>query len=806
MWSQSNGSKGSVRTRLPGHMDKGLHTSQQRTTFLIITHADWSPTQSGLDVQTASDHIGGLQHQVLKVSGLKRVTPWHGGEFDPYKNACEACREMILKCYDLQASDMSLTSDCKLPPSEQNAHEALEETIEHYDSQASDIPSTTDRELPHSEVCICLLTGKDWSPTPVTNHPPGKKIKQVCFVDNLSSHGMSGVLQNMPVWRISPQPKGSCGDVPKDPKDPTNGSSEPTMHSVHESVPVQRTSPQLNNSCGKVQKDLQDPNTNHGHERCMRTIELCIDGSSKSTMHGVHESVPVQCCPQILHPVTSDPVLNLSTHPHWTTFTRAGHFLSPIHNLVMVPPLLDQCPAAALAEGSDEIDTKGGNEMDAEAGDDVNGEHGNANSVNDDHINVENGDSINNNHPSHSFPLNCIPVCTPPPNLPAELWASQASAGLLQDVSTPLEQVQVPTSGDPSINMVPCLGTSQILSDLPDLCIAINGCNKNISNDINDDNDNSGNMDVEGGDEVAEGSNDTNRNIYRQDDDHIVVESGYGMDTSQVPHDLPDPYIGNDSDDIDIEGGDDMDVEGSNDICGQDDDCTNVECGGNHITSPIPHDSPDLHITNDGYDNGKSIHITDTDGGWNDEDYSADCDGEGEHHGTATHGSKQGNCGAGSSGWQAQSGMDRDITLGQLLNGDQNQSAMKGDLIVLASAILDLQDTIMQCGAEDPTPTMSQPLPATQVVPAVAKTMGDSDDPMLDYKQKRCNKPKLNLQENVRWYGSPKKDDVRRTFKTHMCTLHTHSLWATLPPDAMSGDETDHQPGQKHYAIMKLNW
>ncbi|KAI6002344.1 hypothetical protein EDC04DRAFT_2611925 [Pisolithus marmoratus] len=598
---------------------------------------------------------------------LCRVTPWCGGEFDLYKNACEACREMILKCYNLQASDISSTSDREPPPSEQNAHKALEETIECYDLQASDIPLTTDCELPPSEKKnvrealeeTILMSGqkRPRSPTPVTDHPPGKKIKQVFFVDNSSSHGMSGVPQNAPVQRISPQLKGSCGDVPKDPKDPTNSSSEPTMHGVHESAPVQRTSPQPNDSCGKVQKDPEDPNTNRAHECCLRTIELHVNSSSESTMHGVHESVPVQRTS--LQPnescsnVPNDPKDPNTNHQH----ERCMRTIK-LHNPVVVPPLSDQCPAAALAEGSDE--------MDAEAGNDVNGECRNTDSVNDDHINVENGDSINNNHvlrdspvlyitphsrshsqPSHSSPLNCIPVCTPPPNLPAELQASQASAGLLQDISTPLEQVQVPTSGDPSINMVPCLGTSQILSDSPDLCIAINGCNENISNDIDDDNDNSGNMDVEGGDEVAEGSDDTNRNIYRQDDDHIIIKSGYGMDTSRVPHDSPDPYIGNDSDDIDIEGGDDMDAEDSNDICGQDDDCTNVEHGGNRITSPIPRDLPDLHITNDrcvynthngdgSYDDGESIHITDTDGRWNDEDYSADCDGEGE----ACHDSK----------------------------------------------------------------------------------------------------------------------------------------------------------------------
>ncbi|KAI6024146.1 hypothetical protein PISMIDRAFT_31175 [Pisolithus microcarpus 441] len=222
---------------------------------------------------------------------------------------------------------------------------------------------------------------------------------------------------------------------------------------------------------------------------------------------------------------------------------------------------------------------------------------------------------------------------------------------------------------------------------------------------------------------------------------------------------------------------------------------------------------------------------------------------------------------------------------------------------------------------------MSQQLPATQVAPAVAETMEDSDDPMPDYKRKRRSKAKLSLQENVRrhavhllkrksrwkpfpkvaspketvlyaatgqggptvenfcldfhgplasawnkratdvfashffdcgWYGSPRKDDIKRAFETHMRTLRAQyanlhadaaaddeqsqikhdeekekaraqrrrslrhrranacsahmdlarfsSLWATLPPDAMSGDETDHQPGQKRYAITKLSW
>ncbi|KAI6007810.1 hypothetical protein EDC04DRAFT_2582720, partial [Pisolithus marmoratus] len=40
----------------------------------------------------------------------------------------------------------------------------------------------------------------------------------------------------------------------------------------------------------------------------------------------------------------------------------------------------------------------------------------------------------------------------------------------------------------------------------------------------------------------------------------------------------------------------------------------------------------------------------------------------------------------------------------------------------------------------------------------------------------------------------------------HMDLTQFSSLLAMLPPDAMSGDETNHQPGQKWYAITKLTW
>ncbi|KIK13460.1 hypothetical protein PISMIDRAFT_17965, partial [Pisolithus microcarpus 441] len=67
---------------------------------------------------------------------LRRITPWRGGDFDPYKNAREARREAVLKRYDLQASHISSSTDGGPHPSEQNAHEAREEMIERYDLQA----------------------------------------------------------------------------------------------------------------------------------------------------------------------------------------------------------------------------------------------------------------------------------------------------------------------------------------------------------------------------------------------------------------------------------------------------------------------------------------------------------------------------------------------------------------------------------------------------------------------------------------------------------------------------------------------
>ncbi|KIO11163.1 hypothetical protein M404DRAFT_7250 [Pisolithus tinctorius Marx 270] len=391
---------------------------------------------------------------------------------------------------------------------------------------------------------------------------------------------------------------------------------------------------------------------------------------------------------------------------------------------------------------------------------------------------------------------------------------------------------------------------------------------------------------------------------------------------------------------------------GDDNIYGQDDD--HIENGNSNNTGQDLHDSPNLYIASSGH---------------SDEGDSANCDGEGEvcydiedalwtypemlqgrqsgkrlqSHSNTAHGGKQENCGGKSSGRETQSSVDRDIALEQLLSGDPTQSVTKGDLVTLASAILDLHDAITQHGARDPTPATSKSLPATQPASTIPEPVEDSDDPKPDYKQTCHNKTKLGLQENVQrhavyllkrknrrqpfpkvaspndtalyaatgqggptaqnfcldfhgpltspwnkhvaevfashffdcgWYGSPKKEDIKRVFKTHMCTLCAQyvklhadnppdeeqsqinrdeekekgrvqrrqlvgfssaqeylltgisqlrhrranacsahvdlacfsSLWKMLSPEAMSGDETDHQPGQKHYAIKRLSW
>ncbi|KAI6137941.1 hypothetical protein BKA82DRAFT_4333759 [Pisolithus tinctorius] len=88
------------------------------------------------------------------------------------------------------------------------------------------------------------------------------------------------------------------------------------------------------------------------------------------------------------------------------------------------------------------------------------------------------------------------------------------------------------------------------------------------------------------------------------------------------------------------------------------------------------------------------------------------------------------------------------------------------------------------------------------------------------------------------WYGSPNKsaikndpddeqlqikrdkekenarDQRRRSLRhrranacsAHLDLAHFKPLWKTLPHDAMSGDESDHLPGLKRYAITRLNW
>ncbi|KAI6007481.1 hypothetical protein EDC04DRAFT_2611367 [Pisolithus marmoratus] len=392
--------------------------------------------------------------------------------------------------------------------------------------------------------------------------------------------------------------------------------------------------------------------------------------------------------------------------------------------------------------------------------------------------------------------------------------------------------------------------------DSPDLCIGndddVDNLLATLLNGDDQDNDHSN---------IANGSRLIDSGTYRQDDGRFNTENEDCDNACQVPHD--DDI----SDNMNVEGGDNWDAEGCDDANGNNRNGGHIDNAGN-----------DTDVSDN---DRESIHILDTDAQYTNEDYHADYDGEGEechdgedalwtcpevpqgrqagkqqqNNGCTAHGGKWRSCGGschgGSSSQQIWSGMDKDITLGQLLNDDQvalrNQSVTKGDLVVLASAILDLQDAITQCGTGDATSTVSKPLQPTSTVP---EPMGDSDDPMPDYrKNRRQPLPKVASPNEMAlyaatgqggptaenfyldfhgplasawnkcaakvftshffdcgWYSSPKKDDIKRIFETHMHTLHAHSLLAMLPPNAMSGDETNHQPGQKQYAITKLTW
>ncbi|KAI6023398.1 hypothetical protein EDC04DRAFT_2900483 [Pisolithus marmoratus] len=866
-------------------------------------------------------------------------TPWRRWGSDPYKNAREAHKKTILNRYDLQASN---------------------------------IPSTTDRELPNEQVSIHASSsvGRKRSRSPTMTDPtPQKKIKEAVSSDDLSSCGASGVQTSGPVRRTSTQPNESCDDLPK------------------------------------------DPNANPGHGRCTRTMGLqpWVDCGASELLFPFRD-LPLP--PFSTTDGSSEANTHGAQHPSWVlspegTTTLPSPPLDCVHACKSLPKSPAMLPVSRVrnaglsghdvyGQDNDHLIIANGDSNDAcqvprdpsfpcigDGGDD------DVYRKDDDDLSLVDGDTHDTSQVRRDLPDPCTTDDGHGIDLPAVLPVSQLrSAGPngndiygQEDDHSDIENgngrdtTQVPR--DPS---VPCIDndggdyvygqydddldivngdihdTNQVHREFPDSCIADDGHGIDLPAVL----------------PVSQlrSAGPNGDDIYRQDDD---TENGDGRDTTQVPHDLSVPYIGNDGgddvygqygNDLNIMNGDTHDtsqvrldspdpcagndghdidlptvlgdvvyrqdddinlpavppasqirsaeLDGSG-IYGQDDDHLNIENGDCHDTSPVRRDcndgddmvveggdeggaedtsddtsgnnKNDGHVDNAGIDidasddDRESIRIMETDGEYIDEDYHADCDGEGEachdgrdvlwthpdalqgkqagrrplNHGSTIHGGKQkncsGDCRGGSSGWQTQSGVDKDIALGQLLNV-QNQSATKGDVVILASAILDLKDAITQCGAGDPILTTSKPLPATQPT----STVGGSDDPMPDYGRKRRDKPKLGLQESVQqhavyllkrknrrqpfpkvaspnetalyavtgqggptaenfrldfhgplasawnkraaevfashffdcgWYGSPKKDDIKRVFETHMHTLRAQHarLNADTPPD-----------------------
>ncbi|KAI6040869.1 hypothetical protein EDC04DRAFT_2893645 [Pisolithus marmoratus] len=291
--------------------------------------------------------------------------------------------------------------------------------------------------------------------------------------------------------------------------------------------------------------------------------------------------------------------------------------------------------------------------------------------------------------------------------------------------------------------------TSQACQELPNVCISNNSDDIELPAMLLDGS--CFDFGNEGGNHVCQAPHD--------DDINLPAEvNGDKNDTSQVHCNSPDACIGVNGNDMDIKGGSGGNADGHDDASGNNRNSRHVGNAGSDI--------------NGSDDNRESIDILDTNGEYMDEDYYADYNEEGkachdskdvlrtypeapqgrqtckqpQHHGHTAHKGKQKNCCGESSSWQTWSGMDKDIALGQLLNSNKTQPVMKGDLVILASAILDLQGAITQHGIGDPTLTMSKPLPATQPTSTVPEPVEGSDDPTPHYRWKSHNKQKLNLQ------------------------------------------------------------
>ena len=91
------------------------------------------------------------------------------------------------------------------------------------------------------------------------------------------------------------------------------------------------------------------------------------------------------------------------------------------------------------------------------------------------------------------------------------------------------------------------------------------------------------------------------------------------------------------------------------------------------------------------------------------------------------------------------------------------------------------------------------------------------DEQMQIQRDEEQAKARDQRRRSVRSYLSDCSESVQfalpqlRHRQENACLVHPDlsrfkPLWKTLPHDVMSGDKTDHQPGQHRYAVTRLNW
>ncbi|KAI6007811.1 hypothetical protein EDC04DRAFT_2611327 [Pisolithus marmoratus] len=635
----------------------------------------------------------------------KEYTPWcRWGGFDPYKNACEAQKEMISKHYDLEASDIPLLTCEPLP---------------------SEVP-------PLSIGQKCPL-----SPT-MTDDTPQKKIKEDVFSDNLRSCGISVVQTSGPGQRTSTE---SCIDLPKDPDaNPGNNHcielcpwvdcSASALLFPFRDLPL----PQFSAIDGSSETNV--PSAQHPSMLLPPKRMMTESLPPLNCFHMCNNGLPAVPA-MLLHGNSHD---TCPAHPDLPDFCTGNN--NDNKDLPVIPAMLpsgNTCPVHLdspdlhISNDDDNVDLPV-----------VNGN--NVYEQGDNHLNITNGDH-----------QDTIQVCSDSPNLfiasdgdnidfPAVLPVFQVCSVGLHDDNVRQGNNHFNIENGNSHNISP------VHQNLPDLCTG-NG----------DDNTNFPAVLLNGD------------NVYGQDNNHPCIANSNSHNTSQAHQALPNVCIGNGSDDIDLPAVllvSQAHSAGLNDddVYGQDGDHFNFENeDGNHACQ-VPHDDdinlsamvPLSQIFNaevngdkndtsqvccDSPDTCISVDGDDMDIEGSDEGNAEGCDDtNGNNRNASNHRIMVTLLTKASRRIVVVDHLDKDIALGQLLNSNQTQPAMKGDLVILASAILDLQDAITQCGIGDPTLTTSEPLQATQPTSTLPEPMEGSDDPTPDYRQKSHNKQKLNLQ------------------------------------------------------------